>query len=163
MARRRKSNPIADPNQLLLFTQAEMSGEGTSAAAVSPVSVIPHREEPSEEETSGGSTSDLQAPEMVSAGTGRVGLMVSVMRLLKGVDSAQIGLIAMQTAALMQGGIDFEGIYHIPSLPGISFRGDMLYALAYVSIARSFPSMTGKLGFDWSSEYQEALLQLENS
>ena len=92
-----------------------------------------------------------------------VDLLKSVMGLLDQFDDNQIRLIAMQTAALVQRGIDYSLSYHLPAIPDYEFKGDVLAGLAYVSIARSFPNMTESIGLHWSEEYREAEATYLNS
>ena len=92
-----------------------------------------------------------------------ISLLKKVMGILDRFDDNQIRLIAMQTAALVQGGIDFSQTYRIPAIADYEFRGNVLAGLAYVSIARSFPNMTESIGLHWSEEYREAETSYLNS
>ena len=85
-----------------------------------------------------------------------VELMKKVMRLLDGLHSSQVRLVAMQSAALVQSGVDSLENYRLPALPGMVLRGDAVEYIAYVSIVRSFPNMIDRLGLDLSSEYESA-------
>ena len=98
-----------------------------------------------------------------AAKTDIVELLVGAMQLLSHYSPGEVRLIAMQTAALMQGDIDFELPYRVPAINGYEMRGDMLAALAYVSIAQSFPNMTDSIGLNWEKEYSEAKARYSNS
>lgn len=138
MARKRK-NALSDPNQLLLFTTEEMSGESI-IGDVRDEACVKHDDE--------------KVP-MEVTGKG-LALMSNVIKLLDSFPASQVRLIAMQSAALVQGGVDELENYRIPSLPGMVLDGSVLEHVAYVSILRSFPHMVEKLGIDLSSEYREA-------
>ena len=141
MARKRK-HTLPDPNQLLLFTAEEMSGEGKEVEATDV-----------DEETNG--MVENNSPRHEISGKG-LALMTNVIRLLDGFPTSQVRLIAMQSAALVQSGVDALESYCLPALPGMVLGGDVLEYVAYVSIVRSFPHMVEKLGIDLSAEYQEA-------
>ncbi len=98
-----------------------------------------------------------------AAKTDIVELLVGAMQLLSHYSPGEVRLIAMQTAALMQGDIGFELPYRVPAINGYEMRGDMLAALAYVSIAQSFPNMTDSIGLNWEKEYSEAKARYSNS
>ena len=98
-----------------------------------------------------------------AAKTDIVELLVGAMQLLSHYSPGEVRLIAMQTAALMQGDIDFELPYRVPAINGYEMRGDMMAALAYVSIAQSFPNMTDSIGLNWEKEYSEAKARYSNS
>lgn len=98
-----------------------------------------------------------------AAKTDIVELLVGAMQLLSHYSPGEVRLIAMQTAALMQGDIDFELPYRVPAIDGYEMRGDMMAALAYVSIAQSFPNMTDSIGLNWEKEYSEAKARYSNS
>ena len=146
--RKRRQRP--DPNQLMLFTEDEMSGtapqetqmEEAQEAVAQTLPPYPHVMEPCESVVS---------------------LLKDVMGILDMYGDNQVRLIAMQTAALVQGGIDFSLTYRIPALPGYEFRGNVLAGLAYVSIARSFPNMIESIGLQWSEEYRKAETAYLNS
>ena len=90
-----------------------------------------------------------------------IDLLTQVIKLLEDFDAGELRLIAMQSTALMQGGIRNEGIYRIPALPDIMLSGNVLKGIAYVSIVQSFPSMIDKIGLHWEKEYAEALRKVE--
>ena len=90
-----------------------------------------------------------------------IDLLTQVIKLLEDFDAGELRLIAMQSTALMQGGIRNEGIYRIPALPDIMLSGNVLKGIAYVSIVQSFPSMIEKIGLHWEKEYAEALRKVE--
>ena len=90
-----------------------------------------------------------------------IDLLTQVIKLLEDFDAGELRLIAMQSTALMQGGIRNEGIYRIPALPDIMLSGNVLKGIAYVSIVQSFPSMIDKIGLHWEKEYEEALKKVE--
>ncbi|MBR3012519.1 MAG: hypothetical protein IKH60_04265 [Bacteroidales bacterium] len=90
-----------------------------------------------------------------------IDLLTQVIKLLEDFDAGELRLIAMQSTALMQGGIRNEGIYRIPALPDIMLSGNVLKGIAYVSIVQSFPSMIEKIGLHWEKEYAEALKKVE--
>ena len=90
-----------------------------------------------------------------------IDLLAQVIKLLEDFDAGELRLIAMQSTALMQGGIRNEGIYRIPALPDIMLSGNVLKGIAYVSIVQSFPSMIEKIGLHWEKEYAEALRKVE--
>lgn len=90
-----------------------------------------------------------------------IDLLTQVIKLLEDFDAGELRLIAMQSTALMQGGIRNEGIYRIPALPDIMLSGNVLKGIAYVSIVQSFPSMIDKIGLHWEKEYAEALKKVE--
>ena len=144
-----------DTNQQMLFTEEEMSGKSTatstsistsassSASTSSAASAMP-------------SAAPQPAPQAPQAGSSITAMLLSSLQLLDQYNPQEVQLIAMQAAALIQGGIDRHATYTLPSMPGVALQGSMLTALAYTSIARSFPSMIERLGLHWSSEYSEA-------
>ena len=144
-----------DTNQQMLFTEEEMSGKSTatstsistsassSAYTSSAASAMP-------------SAAPQPAPQAPQAGSSITAMLLSSLQLLDQYNPQEVQLIAMQAAALIQGGIDRHATYTLPSMPGVALQGSMLTALAYTSIARSFPSMIERLGLHWSSEYSEA-------
>ena len=146
--RKRRQRP--DPNQLMLFTEDEMSGtaqqethlEDAQEAVVQPLPPPLH---------------------VMESSDSVVGLLKDVMGLLNQFSDSQVRLIAMQTAALVQRGIDDTLTYRLPSIPGYEFKGDMLGGIAYVSIARSFPNMIDSIGLHWSEAYHEAVEDYLNS
>ncbi len=203
MARKRKTRKD-DPNQLMLFSLEEMSGEadlsddkptkdlevsnesdevraGTSPApttsggletedasgGLEKEAASEDVEEPATEDVEESATEDVDSPtedveepataseERKPSATG-VELMSNVIRLLDGLSPSVVRLVAMQSAALVQGGVDTLEHYRLPSLSGMVFRGDALERIAYVSFVRSFPNMVDKLGLDFSAEYEEA-------
>ena len=211
MARKRKARED-DPNQLMLFSLEEMSGEGDQPdlkdlkvpkeglagrspaptpsgdleSGPSPVEMEPgpssvelepepssdemepkfpstdeEPEQSSDDEVSEQS-SDEEEPEQssddeaIKPSSSGVELMSNVIRLLDGLSPSVVRLVAMQSAALVQGGVDSLEHYRIPSLSGMVFRGDALERSAYASFVRSFPNMVDKLGLDFSAEYEEA-------
>ena len=195
MARKRKTRKD-DPNQLMLFSLEEMSGEadlsddkhtkdvevsnesdevraGTRPApttsggletedasgGLEKEAASEDVEEPATEDVDS-PTEDVEEPvtaseEIKPSATG-VELMSNVIRLLDGLSPSVVRLVAMQSAALVQGGVDSLEHYRLPSLSGMVFRGDALERIAYVSFVRSFPNMVDKLGLDFSAEYEEA-------
>lgn len=189
MARKRKVRQD-DPNQLMLFSFEEMSGEselsdlsdGTERADPSsqpetrdprdtrdPRNTRDPRDTRNTRDTSDPSNpsnpSDPRNPRKTSNPSDDIKqapsadgleLMSKVIGLLDGLSPSVIRLVAMQSTALVQGGVDQLEQYCIPSLPGMVFRGDALERIAYVSLARSFPHMMDKLGLDFSAEYEEA-------
>ena len=140
MRKRRRHQP--DPNQLLLFSDEEMSGQSA----------------PEEQETESPSqeTNNEEPRQVMESSESVVSLLKDVMGILDRFSDNQVRLIAMQTAALVQGGIDYSQTYRIPAISDFEFRGNVLAGLAYVSIARSFPNMTESIGLHWSEEYREA-------
>ncbi|MBR6182205.1 MAG: hypothetical protein IKQ77_13470 [Prevotella sp.] len=203
MARKRKTRKD-DPNQLMLFSLEEMSGEadlsddkhtkdvevsnesdevraGTRPApttsggletedasgGLEKEAASEDVEEPATEDVEEPATEDVDSPtedveepvtaseEIKPSATG-VELMSNVIRLLDGLSPSVVRLVAMQSAALVQGGVDSLEHYRLPSLSGMVFRGDALERIAYVSFVRSFPNMVDKLGLDFSAEYEEA-------
>lgn len=187
MARKRKTRKD-DPNQLMLFSLEEMSGEadlsddkdakdieGSNESVEVRAGTIPvpmtsggletesateDAEEPVSEDVTESATVDVEEPasaseEIEPSATG-VELMSNVIRLLDGLSPSVVRLVAMQSAALVQGGVDSLEHYRLPSLSGMVFRGDALERIAYVSFVRSFPNMVDKLGLDFSAEYEEA-------
>ena len=202
MARKRKARED-DPNQLMLFSLEEMSGEGEQPdlkdlkvpkeglagrspaptpsgdleSGPSPVEMEPgpssvelepepssdemepkfpstdeEPEQPSDDEEPEQSSDD----EAIKPSSSGVELMSNVIRLLDDLSPSVVRLVAMQSAALVQGGVDSLEHYRIPSLSGMVFRGDALERIAYASFVRSFPNMVDKLGLDFSAEYEEA-------
>ena len=146
--RKRRHRP--DPNQLMLFTEDEMSGTGWQDSPM--------------EESQEAVVQPLPPPlHVMESSDSVVSLLKEVMGILDRFDDNQIRLIAMQTAALVQGGIDFSQTYRIPAIADYEFRGKVLAGLAYVSIARSFPNMTESIGLHWSEEYHEAETAYLNS
>ena len=204
MARKRKTRKD-DPNQLMLFSLEEMSGEadlsddkptkdvevsnesdevraGTRPApttsggletedasgGLEKEAASEDVEEPATEDVEEPAIEDVEEPptedvvepvtaseEIKPSATG-VELMSNVIRLLDGLSPSVVRLVAMQSAALVQGGVDSLEHYRLPSLSGMVFRGDALERIAYVSFVRSFPNMVDKLGLDFSAEYEEA-------
>lgn len=166
MKKRRRKQP--DPNQLLLFSEDEMSGTSVPEECRADIP----QQEPIKEDTR--ETCDnaplaevVEMPQpphhVMKSCASVVDLLKSVMGLLDQFDDNQIRLIAMQTAALVQRGIDYSLSYHLPAIPDYEFKGDVLAGLAYVSIARSFPNMTESIGLHWSEEYREAEATYFNS
>lgn len=166
MKKRRRKQP--DPNQLLLFSEDEMSGTSVPEECRADIP----QQEPIKEDTQ--KTCDnvplaevVEMPQpphhVMKSCDSVVDLLKSVMGLLDQFDDNQIRLIAMQTAALVQRGIDYSLSYHLPAIPDYEFKGDVLAGLAYVSIARSFPNMTESIGLHWSEEYREAEATYLNS
>lgn len=166
MARKRKTRKD-DPNQLMLFSSEEMSGEAKhsdlsesseSSESSAPLDLMEERSATrSTPTTCGGVESDTTSESVEpKPDTEGVELMSKVIRLLDGFSPGKVRLIAMQSSALVQGGVDSLEHYCIPALPEMSLRGDSLERIAYVSLARSFPHMIDKLGLDFSSEYEEA-------
>ena len=146
--RKRRHRP--DPNQLMLFTEDEMSGTGWQESPM--------------EETQEAVVQTLPPPlHVMESSDSVVSLLKNVMEILDRFSDNQVRLIAMQTAALVQGGIDFSQTYRIPAIADYEFRGNVLAGLAYVSIARSFPNMTDSIGLHWSEEYREAETAYLNS
>ena len=99
---------------------------------------------------------ETSADEEIELSATGVELMSKVIRLLDGLSPSVVRLVAMQSTALVQGGVDSLEHYRIPSLSGMVFRGDALERIAYVSFVRSFPHMVDKLGLDFSAEYEAA-------
>ncbi|MBP5385782.1 MAG: hypothetical protein J6Y97_00170 [Prevotella sp.] len=166
MKKRRRHQP--DPNQLLLFSEDEMSG---TAMPEEYNADLPQQEPIKEDTQETGNEAPLdevtETPQpplhVMNSCDSVVDLLKSVMGLLDQFDDNQIRLIAMQTAALVQRGIDYSLSYHLPAIPDYEFKGDVLAGLAYVSIARSFPNMTESIGLHWSEEYREAEATYLNS
>ena len=188
MARKRKTRKD-DPNQLMLFSLEEMSGEadlsddkptkdlevsnesdevraGTSPAPTTSGGLETEdasgglEKEAASEDVEEPATEDVEesatASEEIKPSATGVELMSNVIRLLDGLSPSVVRLVAMQSAALVQGGVDSLEHYRLPSLSGMVFRGDALERIAYVSFVRSFPNMVDKLGLDFSAEYEEA-------
>ena len=99
-------------------------------------------------------------PKTIRPSSDTVLMLIQVIRLLDGLSSNQVRLLAMQSATLLQAGIDPLETYRLPVLPGMEFRGDTLTGIAYVSIVRSFPHMTESIGVDLSSAYDKAMSSL---
>ena len=196
MARKRKTRKD-DPNQLMLFSLEEMSGEadlsddkptkdleasnesdevraGTRPAPTTSGGLETEdasgglEKEAASEDVDESATEDVEEPatedveepatasEEIKPSVTGVELMSNVIRLLDGLSPSVVRLVAMQSAALVQGGVDSLEHYRLPSLSGMVFRGDALERIAYVSFVRSFPNMVDKLGLDFSAEYEEA-------
>lgn len=133
---RKRKKPSGQPSQqLLLFSPEEMAG-------VAPPVVV--AEQPVV-------TREQDYPSTVDAS-----LLSSILKELKNLDSNQLRLVAMQSAAQIQNGIDPQQTYILPTLPRRLFNGVELQAVAYISIIHSFPTMIDKLGLDFSKEYEEA-------
>ena len=113
-------------------------------------------ESPSEDMESPSEDVESSACEEIEPSATGVELMSKVIRLLDGLSPSVVSLVAMQSTALVQGGVDSLEHYRIPSLSGMVFRGDALERIAYVSFVRSFPHMVDKLGLDFSAEYEAA-------
>ena len=159
MARKRKARKD-DPNQLMLFSLEEMSGEGELSNGADGAdgqngangsNGLNGAEQPDDEVIEHSSDDEVIEP----SSTG-VELMSNVIRLLDSLSPSVVRLVAMQSAALVQGGVDSLEHYRIPSLSGMVFRGDALERVAYASFVRSFPNMVDKLGLDFSAEYEAA-------
>ena len=145
-----------DTNQQMLFTEEEMSGKSTATSTSISTSASS-----SAYTSSAASAMPSAAPQPTpqpapQAGSSITAMLLSSLQLLDQYKPQEVQLIAMQAAALIQGGIDRHATYTLPSMPGVALQGSMLAALAYTSIARSFPSMIERLGLHWSSEYSEA-------
>ena len=157
-----------DPNQLLLFSDEEMSGQSASGGqeAEHP-SQETISEAPQASDISFAKETKKQAPpqplHVMESPDSVVDLLKSVMGLLSQFNDSTVRLIAMQTAALVQRGIDYSLTYRLPSIPDYEFKGDVLAGLAYVSIARSFPNMIESIGLHWEKEYHEAEAAYFNS
>ena len=148
-----------DTNQQMLFTEEEMSGKSTATST--SISTSASTSTFSSASTSSAasampSAAPQPAPQAPQAGSSITAMLLSSLQLLDQYNPQEVQLIAMQAAALIQGGIDRHATYTLPSMPGVALQGSMLTALAYTSIARSFPSMIERLGLHWSSEYSEA-------
>ena len=100
------------------------------------------------------------SPKTIEPSSDTVLMLIQVIRLLDGLSGNQVRLLAMQSVALLQAGIDPLETYRLPVLPGMEFRGDTLTGIAYVSIVRSFPHMTESIGVDLSSAYHKAMSSL---
>ncbi len=100
--------------------------------------------------------------EPIQPSSDMVRMLTQVIRLLDSLTSSQVRLLAMQSAALLQAGIDPLETYRLPVLPGMEFQGDTLTCMAYASIVRSFPQMTDSIGVDLSSAYHEAMRNLSD-
>lgn len=147
---RRKRHAKTDPRQLMLFTDEEMLGTEAEEVTAVEATVTTPRAEP-------------EAPQLMEGKELVVDLLRSVMQLLDHFADDDIRLIAMQSAALVQRGIDYSSTYRLPAVPGYEFKGDVLAGLAYVSIARSFPNMTASIGLHWEEAYREAVDTYLNS
>ena len=145
-----------DTNQQMLFTEEEMSGKSTATSTSISTSASTSTSS-SASTSSAASAMPSAAPQPApQAGSSITAMLLSSLQLLDQYKPQEVQLIAMQAAALIQGGIDRHATYTLPSMPGVALQGSMLTALAYTSIARSFPSMIERLGLHWSSEYSEA-------
>lgn len=82
--------------------------------------------------------------------------MLSAINMLDSMDSANIRLIAMETATLWHSGISLNGRYQLSALPNRHFDGYQFLALYYCSFYRAFPSMTDKLERSYERCYEEA-------
>ena len=185
MAKKRKGKTKPDPNQLLLFTPEEMSGEEQMPSAapipdheteVKPETIkdtpprarIDNKTEDSAD-TSHEGNNDIptepktgNAPEVkieIPSGSTptTVQLLRHVMDILDSFTPKQQRLIAIQTATLLQSPIAKSYQYHLPGMENVTVEGDYLKAMAYVAIVRSFPNMTESIGLDWDDEYQQAV------
>ena len=150
-----------DPNQLMLFSDEEMSGLSVSEEHETEFPSQETDTQPllvSEKETLKETADQIPTSprQVMESSESVVSLLKDVMGILDRFSDNQVRLIAMQTAALVQGGIDYSQTYRIPAISDFEFRGNVLAGLAYVSIARSFPNMTESIGLHWSEEYREA-------
>ena len=172
MSYKKRRHKQPDPNQLMLFTDEEMSGHPSSVQHDADVSMEGTDVADMADELDGSDKADV-APEalvetppphqVMKSSDSVVDLLKKVMGILDQFDDNAVRLIAMQTAALVQRGIDNSLTYRLPAIPGYEFKGDVLTGLAYVSIARSFPNMTESIGLHWSEEYREAEAAYLNS
>ena len=157
----------------MLFSTEEMAGESivmkednacndaTEKEVVQPISnVKEEKEEENKKEEEVKSTETPISPKTIEPSSDTVLMLIQVIRLLDGLSGNQIRLLAMQSVALLQAGIDPLETYRLPVLPGMEFRGDTLTGIAYVSIVRSFPHMTESIGVDLSSAYHKAMSSL---
>jgi len=128
---------IVDPHQLLLFTEEEMMGDFRPT----PTAPAPSVEQ----------QADPLANDPVTA------MLLRSLCLLGKFPTKKIQLIAMHCAALIQIGINASETYTLPLLPDTPIRGDLLVALAYASIAQTFPNMVDTMGLHWTAEYSKAL------
>ena len=177
MAKKRKKHQ-EPPNQLMLFSAEEMAGESvamkedeacddaTDKEVAQPTSNVQEEEEERKEERKENRKEEEKpietpiSPKTIEPSSDTVLMLIQVIRLLDGLSGNQVRLLAMQSVALLQAGIDPLETYRLPVLPGMEFRGDTLTGIAYVSIVRSFPHMTESIGVDLSSAYHKAMSSL---
>ena len=173
MAKKRKKHQES-PNQLMLFSAEEMAGESvamkedeacddaTDKEVAQPTSnVQEEKEEKKENRKEKEKPIETPiSPKTIEPSSDTVLMLIQVIRLLDGLSGNQVRLLAMQSVALLQAGIDPLETYRLPVLPGMEFRGDTLTGIAYVSIVRSFPHMTESIGVDLSSAYHKAMSSL---
>lgn len=173
MAKKRKKHQES-PNQLMLFSAEEMAGESvamkedeacddaTDKEVAQPTSNVQEEEEERKENRKE-EEKPIEtpiSPKTIEPSSDTVLMLIQVIRLLDGLSGNQVRLLAMQSVALLQAGIDPLETYRLPVLPGMEFRGDTLTGIAYVSIVRSFPHMTESIGVDLSSAYHKAMSSL---
>lgn len=177
MAKKRKKHQES-PNQLMLFSAEEMAGESivmkedeacndaTEKEVVQPIPNVTEEEEGNKEDRKEERKEEekpIETPisqKTIEPSSDTVLMLIQVIRLLDGLSTNKVRLLAMQSAALLQAGIDPLETYRLPVLPEMEFRGDTLTGIAYVSIVRSFPHMTESIGVDLSSAYDKAMSSL---
>lgn len=158
----------------MLFSAEEMAGESvamkedeacddaTDKEVAQPTSNVQEEEEERKEDRKE-EEKPIEtpiSPKTIEPSSDTVLMLKQVIRLLDGLSGNQVRLLAMQSVALLQAGIDPLETYRLPVLPGMEFRGDTLTGIAYVSIVRSFPHMTESIGVDLSSAYHKAMSSL---
>ena len=173
MAKKRKKHQES-PNQLMLFSAEEMAGESVAMKEdeacddatdkeVAQTTSNVQEEEEERRENRKDEEKPIEtpiSPKTIEPSSDTVLMLIQVIRLLDGLSGNQVRLLAMQSVALLQAGIDPLETYRLPVLPGMEFRGDTLTGIAYVSIVRSFPHMTESIGVDLSSAYHKAMSSL---
>ena len=153
MKRKRPKNR-QDKNQLMMFTDIEMSGEWDGAACddsstedasrsnadaqSSPVELPTQIVETNSTDTANKDTISHSTKELAE--------------LVDKLSDDEARLVAMHSSLLVHQSLSSDGVYSIPSLPGMKFDKDSIQRMAYVSVSRSFPNMIKSIGLDFEDE-----------
>lgn len=144
---RKRRHIQENKNQLMLFSEAEMSGNdiedlqvnhhedniNAKGAIHTPVAV---------------DDSERKEPSTASAGYNCPHTPEELADLVGSLSDNDASLVAMQSALLLQKELSPYEMYAIPSLPGMTFDLASVKRIAYLSVSRSFPNMVGSIGFD---------------
>lgn len=82
--------------------------------------------------------------------------MASVLRRISRMDTARVRSIALMATAALQGGIDLQADYQLPSIAEGTLDGYRLGAWLYCSFLEAFPSMADKLRLPYGECYRKA-------
>ena len=159
MKRKRHKNQH-DKNQLMMFTDIEMSGEwegsaridsGNEDASYSKTDESSHPDESSIQVEQSAKTIETDSTLTYNSDT----VSHSTKELAELVDKLsddEASLVAMHSSLLVHKDLSPDGVYSIPSLPGMKFDKKSIQRMAYVSVSRSFPNMIQSIGLDFEDE-----------